>query len=160
MGVQPDGAEGGSSPPRIFQIAIFRHKFRQYSGKTTSFSCKQWKNIFGQETSAPLNETRPVRLWLAPLSLCLVLWDDLNYASLDNLFYLSCIFALKDEFWEFVVPISFFSSVLQCVEDLNLMNMTFNKWLFFLFCELSGITFFSSFFSKNLILVFATWIHL
>ena len=46
---------GRLQPPRIFQIAMYfsGKNTRWYSGKTTWFACKQWKQIFGQETSAP-----------------------------------------------------------------------------------------------------------
>ena len=54
IGVRSMGLRG-LQPPRIFQIAIF--------GQNHLIFVQAMEKIFGQETSAPLNETRPVRLW-------------------------------------------------------------------------------------------------
>ena len=49
------GGGGGVQPPIIFQIAIF--------GQNHLIFGQAMDKIFGQLTSAPLNETGPIRLW-------------------------------------------------------------------------------------------------
>ena len=56
------GAEGGCSPPKIFQLAIFGQKNQVIFGQNHLIFMQAMEKRFGQETSAPLNETRPVRL--------------------------------------------------------------------------------------------------
>ena len=61
IGVRGGGGGGGCSPPRIFQIAIFGQK--KIFGQNHLIFGQAMDKIFGQLTSAPLNETGPVRPW-------------------------------------------------------------------------------------------------
>ena len=56
------GGGGSPPPPRIFQIAIFGQKNHVIFGQNHLIFGQAMDKIFGQLTSAPLNETGPVRL--------------------------------------------------------------------------------------------------
>ena len=53
---------GGCTPPRIFKIAIFGAKNHVIFGQNHLIFGQAIDKIFGQLTSAPLNETCPVRV--------------------------------------------------------------------------------------------------
>ena len=57
------GGPGGCGPHRIFQIAIFGQKHVIF-GQNQLIFWQAMEKIFGQQTSAPLNETGPVHLCL------------------------------------------------------------------------------------------------
>ena len=59
------GGAGGCSPPRIFKIGIFGQKKNHVIfGQNHLIFGQAMEKIFGQLTSAPLNQIGPVRLWL------------------------------------------------------------------------------------------------
>ena len=92
------GLQPPPPPPPKFSNSHLGGGIRYYSGKTTWFSCKQWKTIFGQETTAPpppLNETRPVRLWRV------IILDSRSFVGLVALEYImSFIFTdMRFRFW-------------------------------------------------------------
>ena len=65
------GLRGLLSPLECYQIAIFGPKIRQYLGKTTWFSCKQWtKNIWARDLQ-PRERNSP----RTPMPLSRYLWD-------------------------------------------------------------------------------------
>ena len=58
------GGGGGLQPPWIFSNSHFRAKKHVIFGQNHLIFGQAMEKIFGQLTSAPLNDTGPVRLWL------------------------------------------------------------------------------------------------
>ena len=78
---------GGCSPPRNFQIAIFGGKNHVIFGQNHLIFGQAMDKIFGQRTSAPLNETGPVRLYMVGS----VFWIVSCQFSIGGIFVFLCM---------------------------------------------------------------------